>query len=321
MIARPIPPRYGADKFVKRVINGYFKRIEHRPGLVATSVILARATIMMFNILLNIVLFVMAALILAVIFWIIAISLALGGSLIEGGDAKAASSIALAVAMLSILFVSGSVLAHSTTKRSIESNAPLDEPTSIVDESVGAVGPIDFAREPSYLRSRACNDAVATAIVVKHVLGARVDTVIIDSHGKASVRYENQSEPKDRLFDTLTTLMAPIAAASIGSGELHTLSTTMTLGTDRKVATALTEAIVISGLRPTGFTGDLSAEALINAARDRCLPAFEHTTVDQRLMASLELDRAHIMRGQRLAWVLTARPAYEAQAHAKESDS
>lgn len=81
------------------------------------------------------------------------------------------------------------------------------------------------------------------------------------------------------------------------------------------------EAIVIFGLRPSGFTGDLSTEALINAARDRCLPAFEHTTVDQRLMASLELDRAHIMRGQRLAWVLTARPAYEAQAHAKESDS
>lgn len=321
MIARPIPPRYGADKFVKRVINSYFARIEHRPGLVAASVLMGRAAIMVLSIVCNIFLFVMAAAILAVIFWIIAISLALGGSLIENGDVQAASNISLAVAMLSLLVVTGSTIAHSTTKRLIESSATFDEPTSIVDESVGAVGPIDFAREPSYLRSRACNDAVATAIVVKRVLGAHVDTVIIDPDGRSSVRYENQSEPKDRLFDTLTTLMAPIAAASIGSGELHTLSTTMTLGTDRKVATALTEAIVISGLRPTGFTGDLSAEALINAARDRCLPAFEHTIVDQRLMASLELDRAHIMRGQRLAWVLTARPAYEAQAHTKESAS
>lgn len=320
MIARPIPPRYGADKFVTRVIDGYFKRIEHRPGLVAASVILARAVIMMFNILLNIVLFVMAALILAVIFWIIAISLALGGSLIEGGDTKAVSSIALAVAMLSILIVGGSVLAHSTTKRLIESATTVGERTSTVEELIGTVGPIDFVREP-YLRSRACNDAVATAIVVKHVLGAHVDTVIIDSDGRASVVYENQSEPEDRLFDALTTLMAPIAAASIGSGGLHVLSATMTLSTDRKVATALTEAIVISGLRPTGFTGNLSTEALVNAARDRCLPAFDHTTVDQRLMASLEFDRAHIMRGQRLAWVLTARPAYEVQAQTQESTS
>lgn len=100
MIARPIPPRYGADKFVKRVINSYFARIEHRPGLVAASVLMGRAAIMVLGIVCNIFLFVMAAAILAVIFWIIAISLALGGSLIENGDVQAASNISLAVAML-----------------------------------------------------------------------------------------------------------------------------------------------------------------------------------------------------------------------------
>lgn len=318
MIARPIPPRYGADKFVKRVINGYLKRIEHRPGIVATSVILGRAAIMVLGIVYNSFLFVMAALILTVIFWIIAISLALGGSLIEGGDAKAANSIAIAVAMISTLVVGGSVLAHSTTKRLIDSATSADEPTSIVDEVVGTVGPSDYVREP-YLRSRACNDAVATAIVVKRVLGGHIDTVTIGSNGRGTVNYEHQSVPEDRLFDTLTALMAPIAAASIDDRSLRSLSKTMTLSTDRKVATALTDALVISGLRPTGFTGDLSTEALINAARDRCLPAFDHTSVDQRFMASLELDRAHIMRGQRLAWVLTARPAYEVQAPAKKS--
>ncbi|GAA1938095.1 hypothetical protein GCM10009689_18420 [Brevibacterium antiquum] len=320
MIARPIPPRYGADKFVTRVVNGYLKRIEHRPGLVAASVILSRAAIMVLSILCNVFLFVMATVVLALICWIITISLALGGSLIEGGDVKAVSSIALAVVMFSILVVGGSVLAYSTMKRLIESATTVNDPTSIVDEAVGPVGLIDFAREP-YVRSRACNDAVATAIVVTHVLGAPVDNAIIGSDGRASVVYENQSKPEDRLFDALTTLMAPIAAAAIGSGELRALSSTMTLGPDRKVVTALTEAIVISGLRPTGFTGNLSTEALVNAARDRCLPAFDHTTVDQRLMASLELDRAHVMRGQRLAWVLTARPAYEVQAQTQESTS